>query len=211
MSQLSFIDDLANNLKPVQPPPRRLFKVLRLSFLSFLFASVILFLHGLRPDIGPALGRVSFIIEMTLLLTSAVLAFLATASSAIPGELSEGRKKTQIFLGLGAALAFSFTLHGAWMPESFARFMGGYTCGAFIVIGAILPLLWGVFELRRGAPTQTRLSSFFLTGAVFAAGVLLQHLICPADDAPHLLVWHLLPLFGFLGLATYLGPKLIRW
>ena len=213
MNNDPFIDQLVTHLKPVAPPRRWTTLLLRLSFLNILSAAGVLVLHGIRPEFGLLWGRATFLIECTALLLCIGLSFASAQASAMPGQLQGAKSKARLFSALILLFSMSLAVHGGWnvSEHGLNAFVGGMTCSIMIAFSSVLPLLWGWRELRRGAPTEPRLAGFFLSGAVVTAAVFVQHLICPVDNAPHLLVWHTLPLILIMAIVYRVAPKLFRW
>ncbi len=199
------------NLKPIAPPRSWLLILLRLGFLNAALAFAIFSLHGLRPDIGIVTGRASFIIECLTLISCLTLAFASASLSAIPGRLHNSKTKVKASLLVFLLFLLNLGTHDGWIFRGMDNFGAGFTCGLFILICSIPPLLWGFREIKRGAVTEARVSAFFLAGGILSSATFVQHLLCPADDAPHLLFWHAFPLVLVVGLSTWIGPKLLRW
>lgn len=185
--------------------------VLRLGFLSACIASVIIGLHGLKPEISLLVERFDFILESSMLVAWIGLAFIAAGLSAIPGRLQAPRLMGRFLTFFVLICLLSLAIHDGWKIQDHHVFLNGVSCAIFIMIRSILPLLWGFREIRRQASTQPRVSAVFLSLGVLSAAILVQHLICPANDAPHLLVWHSTPLLVLVGLSALIGSKVFHW
>ncbi len=211
MNRPNFIDSLTKDLKPSPAPTRWPVLLLRLGFLSACIASVIIGLHGLKSEINALVGSARFVLESSMLVACIGLSFIAACLSAIPGRLKTPRLVFKIVILLVLVFLISLTRHDGWQIGDYQTFLAGMSCGIFIIVCSMLPLLWGFREIRRQASTQPRLSAVFLSLGVVSTAVLVQQLICPADDAPHLLVWHSIPLLILVSLSAWLGPKVFRW
>ena len=207
----SLIDDLADDLAPVEPI--RLSHGIALVALSAV-ATVILveLLDGLWHGIisGQASG-VFFIANGMLAMVGAAsaLAVLRTASPRV-GNTHEGARWSSAMLFLLPLTALAVLGFGGLMsalfkdPYGAGCFLAG---GAFGLVTAAALVLW----LRRGAPVSLNAAGTYTGIAAGAIGSFAFGLACPIDTIAHLGIWHVAPVALMALAGRFAIPPLVRW
>lgn len=138
------------------------------------------------------------------------LAFLSTCISmsfalllSIPGKKLNLVWKCLILLSLGTGL-YWFVLHKNSAALNFFYLDFTYACAIEILVMSILPGITLFFYVRKNhilEPFKTVAFSF-LSGLFLGLSVISLH--CPIFDGMHLLLWHLMPIMLFVGIAYFL-------
>lgn len=207
------IDALVGDLKPV--PRHTLARRFAAGALPALAVSLVLMLAilGLRIDMAEALMLPVFWIKSAYNALLATAAFLAAYQLARP-DGSRGR-----FFPFAAAIVAVMTVVAVSQlmmspAETYRTLIIGSSalhCPLLIFLFA-LPLFAGnVWALRRGAPTDLRLTGFIAGIAAGAAGAWVYSWFCTENGMPFVLIWYSLGILltGILG--SLLGPRLLRW
>jgi hypothetical protein len=209
MNQDSFIDQLTSDLQK-SPPQSSSLRLILFMLLGSLGSGLLLIaVSNLRPDIRQALSTWSFIWEFSLLIALAIAAYGLAVRSLVPGVIHQ---TSRIWLGLGLIFAGLLQLI-AQHPQGgvSSGFFGGAHCSLLIAINSLLPTIFALSMMRRGAPTRPRLSMALALSGSFGVAIAVQQWICPVDDPWHLMSWHvsLLPLA--LIAASCLGRRVLGW
>jgi hypothetical protein len=210
------VDRLSSDLKPVRLAPAPGLVTAAWIFLSALFLGIwVAGFHRYRSDAGVLIHSFTFTgIFAALFLTSAVAGLLAVRS-AIPGrDLSKGWLLV-LFLFFVLAL---LPLFGRTLQESPAELLSGLSlkngwhCGLSVMLYALLPatvLLW--FFNKKLASTRPLLSGGLVGLSVGALGAAALAWVCPQDEAVHLLIWHILPVFVLSLIFAKLSRKFLSF
>lgn len=204
-----FVFDLAN--RPL--PPRfsapgvvaGLVLPLALALGAFLLA------FGLRPDLGAALQGMAVQAKTLLPLALFGLALWLALASARPGAALRLWP-----LALPALAAAALVIHrlavrppAPVLPEILGQ--TALACLASVTALSALPLLAGLWLLRRGAPTRPGLAGA-LVGLAAAGGVTAGYALHCTEDSPLFFVtWYGLAMLGVTALGASLGRRLLRW
>ena len=189
----SLIDDLAEDLAPVEPI--RLSHGIALVALSAVATLILVeLLDGLwRGVVSGQASGVFFIANgmLGMVGAAAALAVLRMASPRV-GNTHDGARWSSAMLALlpltallvlGAGGLFSALSHDAYGLDCF---LAG---AAFGLVTATALVLW----LRRGAPVSLNAAGTYTGIAAGAIGSFAYGLACPIDTLGHLGVWHVLP------------------
>lgn len=219
------IDRLSGDLKPVRP---LLPAALRAGFicafsLAAVFGGIFAVSHGLRTDLAIKLTQAHFALQAAALLAAGVLAALAACQLCVPDTKIRWPVRCAlgiaggIWLGvLGAALTagsvalVAFLSGGNNLRDFATTTAGGENCLTDFSLLAALPLAAICFLMTRGAPVWRGLAGFAMTLAVGSFAALGMRLLCPNDDAGHLLAWHFLPVLAFALAGVGLGKILLK-
>jgi hypothetical protein len=207
------IDSLVGDLKPV--PRHALARRFVAGVLPALAVSLVLMLAilGLRIDMAEALMLPVFWIKSAYNVLLAIAAFLAAYHLARP-DGSRGR-----FFQFAAAIVAIMAVVAAGQlmmspAETYRSLIIGSSalhCPLLIFLFALPVLAGNVWVLRRGAPTDLRLTGFIAGIAAGAAGAWVYSWFCTENGMPFVLIWYSLGILltGILG--SLLGPRLLRW
>ncbi|KAA9385977.1 NrsF family protein [Neorhizobium galegae] len=207
------IDALVGDLKPV--PRHALARRFAAGALPALAVSLVLMLAilGLRIDMAEALMLPVFWIKSAYNALLATAAFLAAYQLARP-DGSRGR-----FFPFAAAIVAIMTVVAVSQlmmspAETYRTLIIGSSaphCPLLIFLFALPVFAGNMWVLRRGAPTDLRLTGFIAGIAAGAAGAWVYSWFCTENGMPFVLVWYSLGILltGILG--SLLGPRLLRW
>lgn len=220
------IEKLAKDLKPVRPllpAPLRAGGVCAICLLA-VFGALFAFAHGLRPGLAAKFAQPAFLLETAAMLAAGVAAAFAACTLCVPD--TKIRWPARVALGiasgvwlgvLGAALTAGFVslalfLSGGHSLRDFgATTAGEGNCLTDLSLLMVMPLAAAFFMMTRGAPVWRGWAGYatVLSAASFAA--LGMRLLCPSDDAGHLLVWHFLPVAAYALIGVALGKILLKF
>ncbi|MBW6422865.1 DUF1109 domain-containing protein [Rhizobium sp. XQZ8] len=207
------INSLASGLKPVKRDALRgrfLMGVLPALFVSLLLMLTIV---GLRIDMAQALMLPVFWIKSAYNALIAITALWATYHLARP-DGSQGRFfKTLAAIFLAMAIVAAIQLMVA-PPQTYNHMIFGSSAlhCPFLIFGFALPIFAGInWVLRRGAPTDLRLTGFIAGIAAGAAGAWVYSWFCTENGMPFVLIWYSVGILLVGGLGALTGPRLLRW
>jgi hypothetical protein len=207
------IDSLVGDLKPV--PRRALERRFVLGILPALAMSLVLMLAilGLRNDMAEALMLPVFWIKSAYNALLAIAAFLAAYHLARP-DGSRGRF-FQVAAAIVVTMALVAVIQLMLSPEETYRTLiigsSALHCPLLIFLFALPVFAGNVWVLRRGAPTDLKLTGFIAGLAAGAAGAWVYSWFCTENGMPFVLIWYSLGILltGILG--SLMGPRLLRW
>lgn len=207
------IDSLVGDLKPV--PRHALERRFAIGILPALALSLVLMLAilGLRIDMAEALMLPAFWIKSAYNALLAIAAFLAAYHLARP-DGSRGR-----FFQIAAAIVVTMAVIAAIQlimspVDTYPKMILGSSalhCPLLIFLFALPVFAGNIWVLRRGAPTELRLTGFVAGIAAGAAGAWVYSWFCTENGMPFVLIWYSLGILltGILG--SLMGPRLLRW
>ena len=202
---------LSTNVEPVKTLQIR--KTLTLALVIGAAAAFCLMLGtvGLRNGLTSSLSFLALKLLFTLSLIA--LGTLLLARLARPGQ--SGAKLSTLtfvpFLIIAAAGVTALGFHGpmAWGKMLFG--MNWLTCLLCIPTFAVIPFSALIWFLRKGAPTDLRLTGTIAGLVAGALGATAYAFHCPDDSIPFIAVWYgaMVALCAMIG--ALLGPPLLRW
>lgn len=205
------IDMLSTNVEPVKTIQIR--KTLTLALMIGGAAAFCLMLGtvGLRSGLTTSLGFLALKLVFTLSLIT--LGTLLLARLARPGQRSKKLSSLALvpFLVLACAGVAALGFHGpmAWGKMLFG--MNWLTCLLCIPMFAVIPFAALVWFLRKGAPTELKLTGAIAGLVAGALGATAYAFHCPDDAVPFIAIWY----GGMVGLCALIGalvgPRLLRW
>lgn len=205
------IDALADDLAPVRPMTARAGLAWVAAALAATLVAVEL-LHGLWHGAFAGEADPLFWIANGLLLLLGAASAASAVRMAGPrvGNRHEAPRWALAAVAVLplAALATVLSDAGAGSPLHDPY---GVKCALASLAAAGLTAVVLVAWLRRGAPVSLAAAGFHTGLAAGALGSVAYGLSCPIDEAAHLGIWHVLPVF-VAGLAgRWLVPPLVRW
>lgn len=205
----ALVDRLVADLRPV----RRLWPVkLRLTLWLALEAAVLLAvaIGAGRRDLARQLRDPQYMLEVGAFIAVAVLAGALALRAAVPGRQASRGELLLSLLVLAVAVALVFG-QPAQHDLSLAAFIRtGAACALHTGLLALLPwfvLLWAV---RRGTPLKAESAGGLIGAAALLFSFAVMRVGCPIDARLHVLVWHLLPVVGGIGLSVVAGAFWLR-
>jgi len=206
------IDRLVRDVTPVRPLAPPAVRVARWALVSTVCVGAGVALAHVRHDIGASMWTTSFLVQAGLLLTASLFGATAALVVGVPGAQPTWATR---WVPLGAIAAWA-----AWLVESIATqpdhlrvwWPGpAVHCAATVTLLALLPglLLWSL--VRRAAPLRPAWAGLLATLTAAAAGALGTQLICPRNDAAHLLLWHAAPVMAMAIAGIQVGRRFLHW
>ena len=205
------IDMLSTNLEPVKTIQIRKMLTLALVIGGASAFCLMLGTVGLRSGLTTSLGFLALKLVFTLSLIT--LGTLLLARLARPGQRSKKLSSLAFvpFLILACAGVVALGSRGpmAWGKMMFG--MNWLTCLLCIPMFAVIPFAALIWFLRKGAPTELKLTGAIAGLVAGALGATAYAFHCPDDTVPFIAVWY----GGMVGLCALLGallgPRLLRW
>ena len=169
---------------------------------------------GLRPDMGAAVGTVSFWMKFGFTAVVGALGVAATCRLARPGAtlrptfwIAAAAPFTVI-----AAMAI-FEILAAAPADRAAVWLGGSwkSCPVWILVISAPVLLAVTLSMRRFAPTRPVLTGMVLGMAAGGVGATVYGLHCQENAAAFLATWYVLGMAIVGAIGAAIGPRVLRW
>ena len=207
------IQELASDARPVtrlQPVARRLLAWVVLAAVSF---AVVLFLMGVRRELGDSGDRADFAFEAALLIITAMSAAVGALVISVPGaERSPLVRWAPIVAATASVLwAAGELVYAAATGAPTGRLTFAWHCVYKTSCVGAVPGIALFLMVRRAAPTRAMWAGLLAVLATAAVGVLGANVICPNDRPLHMLLWHVAPLMLFAAIGAALGAWLLKW
>jgi hypothetical protein len=207
------IQQLVSDGRPVRrlrPIAMRLAGWVVLAAVSF---GVVLFLMGVRRDLGGDLDRADFAFEAALLIVTAMSAAIGALVVSVPGaERSAAVRWTPVIAAVATVLwAAGELVYAAATGAPTGRLTFAWHCVYKTTCIAAIPGFALFLMVRRAAPLRAAWAGLLAILATAAVGVLGANVICPNDRPLHMLLWHVAPLLVFAGGGAALGSWLLKW
>ena len=207
------IQELVSDARPVtrlQPVAIRLLGWVVLAAVSF---TVVLFLMGVRRELGDSGDRADFAFEAALLIITAMSAAIGALVISVPGaERSPLVRWAPIVAATASVLwAAGELVYAAATGAPTGRLTFAWHCVYKTSCVGAVPGIALFLMVRRAAPTRAMWAGLLAVLATAAVGVLGANVICPNDRPLHMLLWHVAPLMLFAALGAALGTWLLKW
>lgn len=207
------IQELVSDGRPVtrlQPVATRLLGWVVLVAVSF---AVVLFLMGVRRELGDSSDRADFAFEAALLIITAMSAAIGALVISVPGaERSPLVRWAPIVAATASVLwAAGELVYAAATGAPTGRLTFAWHCVYKTSCVGAVPGIALFLMVRRAAPTRAMWAGLLAVLATAAVGVLGANVICPNDRPLHMLLWHVAPLMLFAALGAALGTWLLKW
>ena len=207
------IQELVSDARPVtriQPIARRLLAWVVLAAVSF---GVVLFLMGVRRDLGDSTDRADFAFEAALLIITAMSAAVGALVVSVPGaERSPMVRWAPIIAAAASVLwAAGELVYAAASGAPTGRLTFAWHCVYKTACVGAVPGIALFLMVRRAAPMHAMWAGLLAVLATAAVGVLGANVICPNDRPLHMLLWHVAPLMLFAAIGAALGTWLLKW
>ncbi|MGQ0741064.1 MAG: NrsF family protein [Alphaproteobacteria bacterium] len=206
------IECLAGEGNPVRRLPPPYVRTAIWLALSLPWVAAVVFIMGLRPDIGERLADGRWLVEQGAALATAITAAMAAFCVGVPG-----RPRWEHFVPF-LPLAVWLGVLGAGCIETWLSPGGAglilrpdWECLPGIVVVGLIPAAVMAIMILRGSPIAPTITTAF--GAL-AAGGLAQvglRLFHQEDASLMVLVWQTGTVFAIVLIAGLLGPKFLRW
>jgi hypothetical protein len=208
------IDDLVRDLRPVRKSAlgRRLAAVLLPGLV--VSAGLIVFVHGLRPDLGGAVSLPAFWIKsaypaLLAIIGSGALLVVARPDGRPVGTLSA----VAVVYGLLVTLAVLQLRQASSPDESRMLVMGvsAWYC-PLIILGTGAPLMAAAFRfLRKAAPTAPVLAGTIAGLTSGSIGAWIYSWGCIENGLPFVALWYTLGIALCALIGGAIGRSLLRW
>ena len=166
---------------------------------------------GLAPKIEATFASC---ISLLVLASTMVVGALAAFREAVPGSDTRSLRLAVcgVILPLWVLVELAaFFLEPAVPTHLMAQLSGGHHCTVLILAFSFVPMVAVYYMLSRGAATHPARCGALALLAAAATGALGMQILCPAQEAAHLLAWHIVPTVGMGALGYLLGRLLLRW
>lgn len=206
------IQTLASNAVPVRRLRSPFLRTAVWLAVSVPWIAAVVFVMGLRPDIGERLADRGWLLEESAALATAITAAMAAFCAGVPG-----RPRWEHFMPLLPLAVWLGVLGGDCVQTWFS--VGGaglvlrpdWQCVPAVVIASLGPGVAMTVMILRGspiAPTLTTALGALAAGGLAEFGLRLFH---TEDASLMVLVWQAGAVFGLVLLAGLLGRKILRW
>jgi hypothetical protein len=196
------IKNLTRDLKPVTPlaPDWQRAVIFASIGLTLTFGTAVLL--GLRDDLVAHLQRMEFLAEIAAMLLAGFLSAGAAVKLAVP----DTRLRLPVKLPLALAhLAWFWLLAKTAFNLPISDDSGHGACAIDLTLMMILPLAAATGGIMRGAPVFRGLAGYAMSLSMVSFAAAAMRLLCPNDEAGHLLFWHFLPAVGIAVLGIVIG------
>jgi hypothetical protein len=168
-------------------------------------------LRGKGP--GESALATGFLGEAALTLIIALSAAFAALTLSVPGRerplitvpvpvVSYGA--WLVWLAAGVSTIPVLTA-GTWLAPPAAK------CAAHVLAASLPAGAWLAWLVREGAPLRPRLTGVMTALAAGATGALATQLTCVNRAAPHILLWHAVPVFAVAASGVLMAGLLAAW
>lgn len=206
------IQQLSNDAQPVKRLRSPDLRTMAWLALSLPWVAAVVYVMGLRPDLGERLADTRWLVEQGAALLTGIMAAMAAFCAGVPG-----RPKWEHFLPLLPMTVWLGALGAgcmqAWLAYGGAGVMltPDWQCLPGIIFVGLGPAIAMAVMLSRVSPiapmTTTALGAL-AAGGLAAVGLRLFHSV---DASVMVLVWQAGSVFALTALAGLLGPKILRW
>ncbi|MBS1852822.1 MAG: DUF1109 domain-containing protein [Acidobacteria bacterium] len=205
------IDMLSTNVDPVKTVAIR--KTLSLALLIGGSAAFCLMLGtvGLRRELSWSWNFLALKLLFTVSLIGLGTALLAKLAR--PGQKNAKLSALTLLPFIVIVLAGSIAL-ASHTPMAWGKMLLGmnwFTCLFCIPLFAVLPFVALIWFLRKGAPTELKLTGAIAGLVAGALGATAYAFHCPDDSIPFIAVWYGAMVALCASIGSMLGPRLLRW
>jgi hypothetical protein len=166
-------------------------------------------LRGKGP--GDSALATGFLGEAALTLIIALSAAFAALALSVPGRerplitVPVPIVSYAVWLGwlVASVITIPVVTAGTWLAPPAAR------CAAHVLAASLPAGAWLAWLVREGAPLGARRTGVMTALAAGATGALATQLTCVNRAAPHILVWHAVPVFAIAAAGMLMGGLLI--
>ncbi|MGF9694520.1 DUF1109 domain-containing protein [Rhizobium sp. 0TCS1.26] len=213
MTTDDLIDRLASDLRPVAPNALGRLLVLALPPALAVSAALIVFVHGLRPDLAQAILLPAFWVKSAYPLLLAIIGIGAMVIVARPGGVPRAAGASALLVYIGVLTLALWQLHLAPAADYRQLVFGvsAWFC-PIAVLASGAPILAALtWFLRKAAPTRLRLAGFVAGITSGAAGAWVYSWGCIENGLTFVALWYTtgILLMGLIGMAS--GRRLLAW
>jgi hypothetical protein len=167
---------------------------------------------GFRTDIGQKLTEPSYLLELVLLFLMALFAGFAALCLSRPDgrQMPWVRYIPFVFLILWSVTAFAGGGDMRWTTLCYTMTLGQFDCFWHILLFSVPSGLAMFLIVRKGAPVECCWAGMMATWSVTSFGYLFMRLVETTDNAPHLIVWHALPIVATCMAGMIAGKYALR-
>lgn len=204
------IEKLSGDLKPVKPllPAAVRAGCISAFSLAAVFGGIFAAARGMRPDLAQKLSETPFLLETGAMAAAGLSAALAACRLCVPD--TKIRASVKAMLGLSVFIWLALIVSALRLGGAGYAIPGEGDCLSDLSMLMVLPLAGICFLMTRGAPVWRGFAGFAMTLAVGSFAALGMRLLCPNDDAGHLLFWHFLPVMAYALIGVALGKILLK-
>jgi len=213
MQTSTLIDLLVAGERQLRRPPARGRFALTLLAGGFGAIVAMLLAFGAHPTLDELLLTPAFLIRLTFVASLAVAGIGLTWRLGHPGVAASGWAWLP-WAAVGAVWLLAGQTLLSVPTDARGTLLFGQTwqrCPLNITILSLPMLAAGLLALRGLAPTSIRGASAACGLLAGAAGACAYALHCPELAVPFIAIWYVLGVAVPVGLATWLGPRVLRW
>lgn len=202
---------LARDARPVTvlPPPR--IRLARWAIVALVSVMAGIVSYGLRGDAASRVWSPDFIVRVVLVTAVAVAAARHALSLSVPGAEPDGMGRLAPPVLLAAwAVVLAAALPASSPLESLVTVRWHPRCAWQMAAVAVVPSIWLLWQIRRGAPYAIGAIGLHLALAAAGAGAVAVQWICGLDGAAHHLAWHVMPVLVLTATAGVVVRRLLR-
>jgi hypothetical protein len=202
------VRQLAANSAAVQPLPRPWLRTAAWLVVCLLYLVLLDVAWPHEAPYKPIDGR--FVVEQIAALATGVAAAIAAFASIVPGY--SRRLALASFLPLALWLVvLGQSCAREWSSSLLPPMLSHWGCFPATIIAGLVPAMAMLVMLRRGAPIAPRLTTALAGLAVASLANVGIRFVHPFDASLIVLAWHVVAMFGVIGLATIFGNRLFTW
>ncbi len=206
------MQQMVEGLRPVRPLRAPIIRLLFWLMLSLPWVAAVVFVMGIRPDIGARLSDWRWLIEQGAALATALMAAMAAFCAGVPGRPRWEHFMPLIPLGIWLGVLGQGSVQEWNSSESISLiFHQDWQCLPGIIFVGAGPAAVITVMVRRGfpcAPMMTPALAALASGGLAEVGLRLFH---PEAASLMVLVWQAGTVFGLAVLMGLFGRKLMRF
>lgn len=216
MDTNDLVSKLVKDLKPIAPLPAPQCCGMKWAIGSMLsmMALFLLLANGLRHDIYVIYTQPQFLLELGSVFLAGTLAGLSAFILRVPQLKISLKTKMMIFIAstiwaieIVRLLWLEFSRHDTEAVIDLA----GHECALHLSILMAFPVIFIFYLLKKGASTHLTWSGYTALLATVSYTYVAMRLLCPIDDAAHLLLWHVSPAIFYAAIGTLAGKFFLKW
>lgn len=201
------IKELTGDLKPVTPIAPVWQRAVIFTSLGLVLTFGTAVLIGLRDDLGTRIQNTAFIFEITALLLAGLFSAVTAVRLAVPDTRLRLTVKLPLIL---AHIIWLWLLAKTALALPVLHDHGNGQCAIDLTLMMILPLAAATGGIMRGAPVFRGIAGYAMSLSMVSFAAAAMRLLCPNDEAGHLMLSHFLPAVCIAALGIAIGMFAFR-
>ena len=214
----SFIDALTQDLRPVKPLLATNLQTIIWLLSAVAIVTLMVFIHGLRFDVGEKINNINFLFESSALMLMALIIAYAGFRLGVPDASRRHRLWGALIYGglIFWIVMFGYNIYhgfeGAFLHthDHQAHSHYGKFCSATIVASALAAAAVMFFMLRRSfalRPILTGLAVGLTSSTIAYVGGMY---FCSIEGGLHIALWHMLPVLLISLILSFFGQAILK-